>query len=261
MKEYFSIGEAARAAHTTSETLRHYDRIGLVTPSLKDGQTKYRYYTRQDIVRLTTVRALQQMDLPLEEIGRVLALDDLEQIVSYLDEADRKAEAKMAALAYSREKIQLAKADYERKLGERDKRGDAFVRVYPERVILLSDTLERPTLDSLHNYLSAFYDQIGPDGRERFLFEDEAGIYTAGGRARMYAVCARHEEAPGIVRLPQGQYLLADCGEEARERTLSGLLAQAEAESGKAPDFFLQKIVVTGILRWRYQIQAPLGGA
>lgn len=35
MKKYFSVGEAAKAVHTTSETLRHYDRIGLVKPSKK----------------------------------------------------------------------------------------------------------------------------------------------------------------------------------------------------------------------------------
>ena len=63
MKKYFSVGEAAKVVHTTSETLRHYDRIGLVKPSKKDEWTKYRYYTEQDIVRLNTVRALQLMDL------------------------------------------------------------------------------------------------------------------------------------------------------------------------------------------------------
>ena len=55
MEKYFSIGEAAKAVHTTTETLRHYDRIGLVKPSKKDEWTKYRYYTEQDIIRLNTV--------------------------------------------------------------------------------------------------------------------------------------------------------------------------------------------------------------
>ena len=44
MTDYLSIGEAAKAVHTTSETLRHYDRIGLVKPSKKDEWTNYRYY-------------------------------------------------------------------------------------------------------------------------------------------------------------------------------------------------------------------------
>ncbi len=68
MKQYFTIGEAAKAVRTTAETLRHYDRIGLVKPSRTDEWTNYRYYTEQDIVRLNTVRALQLMDLPLREI-------------------------------------------------------------------------------------------------------------------------------------------------------------------------------------------------
>ena len=72
MKQYFSIGEAAKAAHMTSETLRHYDRIGLVKPGKKDEWTNYRYYTEQDIVRLNTVRALQCMDLSLQEIKEAL---------------------------------------------------------------------------------------------------------------------------------------------------------------------------------------------
>ena len=31
-KKYFAIGDAAEQAHMTRETLRHYDRIGLVRP-------------------------------------------------------------------------------------------------------------------------------------------------------------------------------------------------------------------------------------
>ncbi len=123
MKKYFSVGEAAKAVHTTSETLRHYDRIGLVKPAKKDEWTNYRYYTEQDIVRLHTVRALQLMDLPLQEIKKVLEYDDLEKIVEFLDGAEKKADEKMAALQYSKSKIQLAKADYERKLQGQQNRG------------------------------------------------------------------------------------------------------------------------------------------
>ncbi len=79
MKKYFSIGEAAKAVHTTTETLRHYDRIGLVKPSKKDEWTGYRYYTENDIVRLNTVRALLLMDLSLSEIKNVLEYDDLKK--------------------------------------------------------------------------------------------------------------------------------------------------------------------------------------
>lgn len=59
-------------------------------PSRRDEWTSYRYYTEQDIVRLNTVRALQLMDLPLQEIKRVLEYDDLEKIVAFLAQAEKR---------------------------------------------------------------------------------------------------------------------------------------------------------------------------
>ena len=255
MKNYFSVGEAAKAVHTTSETLRHYDRIGLVKPSRKGEWTHYRYYTEQDIVRLHTVRALQLMDLPLQEIKKVLQYDDLEKIIDFLAQAEKKADEKITALQYSKSKIQLAKADYERKLQAQQKCHHTFLKDYPERVILLSDTLEVPALDNLWNYLSHFYNQVTPALKEQFSFEDLAGIYTENGTARLFAVCTRYVNIDGLRILPQGRYLCASCTEESRERTLRELMHLARTTYGAEPKFTVQLIVVSGILQWNYEVQ------
>ena len=255
MKKYFSVGEAAKAVHTTSETLRHYDRIGLVKPSKKDEWTNYRYYTEQDIVRLNTVRALQLMDLPLQEIKKVLEYDDLKNIVDFLAQAEKKADEKIAALQYSKSKIQLAKADYERKLQTQQRLQGAFLKDYPERVILLSDTLEVPTLDNLWNYLNHFYEKVTPALREQFAFEDLAGIYTENGATRLFAVCVRYTDVNGLKILPKGKYLCADCTEENREQVLSEIMRIARTEYGVEPTFTVQMIVVSGILHWNYEVQ------
>lgn len=255
MKKYFSIGEAAKAVHTTSETLRHYDRIGLVKPSKKDEWTNYRYYTKQDIVRLNTVRALQLMDLPLQEIKKVLEYDDLEKIIGFLVQAEKKADEKMAALQYSKAKIQLAKADYERKLQGQQKFKGTVLKEIPERVILLSDTLESPTLDNLWNYLSHFYDKVTPALKEQFDFEDLAGIYTENGISRLFAVCIRYVNIDGLKVLPKGKYLCATCTEENREQILHELLHIAQTKYGVKPTFTVQLIVVSGILQWNYEVQ------
>lgn len=258
MKKYFSIGEAAKAVHTTSETLRHYDRIGLVKPSKKDEWTNYRYYSEQDIVRLNTVRALQLMDLPLHEIKKVLEYDELEKIVDFLGKAEEKADEKIAALQYSKSKIQLAKAGYERKLLGRKNQIGTFIKDIPERVILLSDTLEVPTLDNLWNYLGHFYDKVTPALKETFTFEDLAGIYTENGLSKLFAVCIRYGDVDGIKVLPAGKYLCANCIEENREQTLCELVHIAKTKHGADPVFTVQIIVVSGILHWNYEIQIPL---
>lgn len=255
MKKYLSVGEAAKAVHTTSETLRHYDRIGLVKPSKKDEWTNYRYYTEQDIIRLNTVRALQLMDLPLQEIKKVLEYDDLEKIVDFLTQAEKKADEKIEALQYSKSKIQLAKADYERKLQGRKNPNGTFIKDIPERVILLSDTLEVPTLDNLWNYLDHFYEKVTPALKEQFLFEDLAGIYTKNGISRLFAVCIRYVDIDGLKVLPKGKYLCAACTEENRKQTLQELIHIAKTKYGVEPKFTVQLIVVSGILKWNYEVQ------
>ncbi len=255
MKKYFSVGEAAKAVHTTSETLRHYDRIGLVKPSKKDEWTKYRYYTEQDIVRLHTVRALQLMDLPLQEIKKVLEYDDLEKIVEFLARAEKKADEKIAALQYSKSKIQLAKTDYEGKLQRQQKFRGTFIKDVPERVILLSDTLETPTLDNLWNYLNHFYEKVTPALKDAFSFEDLAGIYTEDGRTRLFAVCVQYAKVDGLKVLPEGKYLCANCTEENRAQTLRELIHIARTEYGVEPAFTVQLIVISGILQWNYEAQ------
>ena len=118
--------------------------------------------------------------------------DNLEETVAFLMQAEKKVDEKIAALQYSKLKIQLAKADYERKLQEREKLNGTVLKDYPERVILLSDTLEMPTLENLWNYLSHFYEKVTPALKEQFSFEDLAGIYrkrNSKALCCLYSLC------------------------------------------------------------------------
>ena len=255
-KRFYSIGEAALIVHTTSETLRHYDRIGLVKPSRKNEWTNYRYYTEDDIVRLNTVRALQLMDLPLKEIKKVLEYDSLEEIIAFLKQAEKKADEKIEALQYSRKKIKAAKADYERKLRLRETSSAMFIKEFPERVILLSDSLTTPTLDNLWNYLGSFYKQIPQVTKENFGFEDQAGIYTDDKVTRLFAVCTHYSNnIDGLKVLPEGKYLCLDCNENERYKAIQELERTAMMEYGIKPAFIIELVIISGILQWNYQIQ------
>lgn len=258
MKEFFSVGEAAKKAGMTGETLRHYDRIGLVKPSQKDEWTNYRYYTAKDIVLLNTVRVLQQMDIPLKKIKEVLEYDDIGKIIDFLNEAEKRADEKIALLKESKAMIQRAKADYEHK-SQRVFVEDIFTERFPKQIILLSDTLETPTVDNLWNYLSHFYNKVGKERKDLFEFEDAAGIYTENGRSRLFAICVKYDQIDGLVTLPAGDYLCADCTEQERTDKLTELLKIAETEYNARPKFTVQQIVVSGILQWKYQLRVFLG--
>ena len=45
MKEYYSIGETAKLLGVSTQTLRYYDREGILRPETINEETGYRYYS------------------------------------------------------------------------------------------------------------------------------------------------------------------------------------------------------------------------
>ena len=68
----WSIAEVARMARTTSRTLRHYHQIGLLEPA-RIGANGYRYYEREQLLRLQQILLLRELDVDLDTIGDILA--------------------------------------------------------------------------------------------------------------------------------------------------------------------------------------------
>ena len=66
------IGEVARRSGVTTRMLRHYDALGLVSPT---GRTSggYREYSPEDVRRIFHVESLRSLGLSLSEVGRALA--------------------------------------------------------------------------------------------------------------------------------------------------------------------------------------------
>ncbi len=259
MEKFFSVSQTAEMVGMTAETLRHYDRIGLVRPGRTDEWTGYRYYTEQEIVILEIVRALRCMELPLAEIKRLLQYDDVAKVAAFLRDAEMHAEKKIAQLEEAKARIGRAKRFYEGKAAEQPAQTGAYVRTLPARTILLSETLGTPTVENLHDYHRHFYAQVGEERRGDFAFADVAGVYeNADGMPRMFAVCERFAEADGLLVLPAGDYLCEECARDDLLSALRALKERARTQYGAAPAFTLHFIVLSGILRWKYRIEIPL---
>ncbi|HKZ52465.1 MAG TPA: heavy metal-responsive transcriptional regulator [Candidatus Acidoferrales bacterium] len=73
MKDGTRIGELARAAGSTVQTIRYYERLGLL-PSPARSASGYRLYTREALERLRFIRQAQAARFRLEEIKEILRL-------------------------------------------------------------------------------------------------------------------------------------------------------------------------------------------
>ena len=84
------IGELAQAAGTQSETIRYYERAGLLPAAVRTA-TNYRVYHPSHIQRLAFIRHCRSLDMTLEEIRALLQFKDspeenCKQVNALLDE-------------------------------------------------------------------------------------------------------------------------------------------------------------------------------
>jgi len=71
----YRIGTVARLAQVSVRTLRHYDDVGLLTPTKVDPDTGYRWYGPEQLARLHRILALRDLGVPLGEIAELLGND------------------------------------------------------------------------------------------------------------------------------------------------------------------------------------------
>ena len=69
----FTIGEVAQLTHVRIETLRYYERIGLVAPPPRNG-ANYRLYPQETVRRIQCIQRAQALGFSLKEIIELLAL-------------------------------------------------------------------------------------------------------------------------------------------------------------------------------------------
>lgn len=86
-----SIGQLAAAGAVNVETVRFYQRRGLLgTPDKSYGSM--RRYSTQDLVRLRFIKSAQRLGFSLDQVADLLRLQD----GTHCDDARRLAEAKLA---------------------------------------------------------------------------------------------------------------------------------------------------------------------
>lgn len=87
----------ARLCGCSTQTLRYYDRIGLLTPAKVDEWTGYRYYEEEQAMLFVKIKNLQQADFTIEEIKALLPGDD-DRLMAAFEQKIRKQTQKLETI-------------------------------------------------------------------------------------------------------------------------------------------------------------------
>ena len=89
-----TIKAFAKLCGCNAQTLRYYDRIGLLNPAMTDRQSGYRYYETGQLMDFVKIRNLQKACFTIEEIKELLA-DSSVSVAGALERKIREEEEKL----------------------------------------------------------------------------------------------------------------------------------------------------------------------
>ncbi len=88
-----TVKQVAKLSGVSVRALHHYDEIGLLKPA-SVGRNRYRYYGRDELLRLQQILLHRELDIPLAEIGTILDAPGFDRL-----DALRTQRARLAAEA------------------------------------------------------------------------------------------------------------------------------------------------------------------
>ncbi len=94
------IGEFSVKSGVSIDTLRYYDKIGLLIPHKNNGQ---RMYDEEDLKKIKAVTVLKKINFTLEEIKKILELD--QQIDEGLENGIHKLDVVTESLKILKDKF------------------------------------------------------------------------------------------------------------------------------------------------------------
>jgi MerR family mercuric resistance operon transcriptional regulator len=74
----FRIGELAEKCGVNKETIRYYERLGLI-PEPNRTENGYRMYSQQTVDRLNFIKRMQELGFTLNEIDKLLGIVDCDE--------------------------------------------------------------------------------------------------------------------------------------------------------------------------------------
>jgi len=199
-QDRLTIGQVARLSGLTTRALRHYDKLGVLRPAEVDGENRYRLYGRDQVETARQVRVLRELEVPLDEVRRIVADPDSEDAARRIAAHRARIEARLTELRTT--------YYFLGKLAG----GQEIEDVMPIRPasVSLEPALQRKTAADLFNYTWTLLEKADRTEREtdlmvhaahasRFLWEDIGEpVNHARGEwqiSRVYSVADRPEPA------------------------------------------------------------------
>lgn len=152
MKDRISITDLARLRNVTTETLRHYDRIGLFKPIYVDPRTNYRYYSILQYEKLGTIKELRQLGMSLKEIKEYFDNRSANKSLSILKKRHIELKDRIRNLSVLEKNIS-EKIEFLESVIKESNTDEVVLKKFPDRKIITFGRVVKSKIDLSYEFL------------------------------------------------------------------------------------------------------------
>jgi DNA-binding transcriptional MerR regulator len=171
MEKYLSIGKMAKINHVSVNTLRLYDKWGLLTPCYINEESGYRYYSMSQNATLDLISYMKELGMSLHDIKDVLDQRDFNLIEAILIKKQRAIDDEMTALKRQRSAVDRTIYSLER-YRKSPKDGTLTTEYIDER-----HYFKKRVSKNFYEYDSDTYEMILKEFKDQLLKADLPQVY------------------------------------------------------------------------------------
>lgn len=223
MDGYFNITQLSKILNISTETLRHYDRIGLFKPDYIDPETYYRYYAISQIEHIDTILELKKMGMKLSDIKDFMENRTVELSYQLMTQKEKELKLeineKKNTLKTIKDKIKriekMLENDYaisetnwqiknlpeEKFLVSENVRDESRLKYYLLDITILKQNLKEKVFIFATNYVGSLIEYES--------FSDSASCSFKRQAVLPLSQCRKKIEFGKVYTMPSGEYL---CG-------------------------------------------------
>lgn len=214
MKQYLSIGEAAKTRGVNVQSLRYYEKLGILVPAYINPETGYRYYSLEQIMILDTIMLCVELGIPLKHLKNYVDENGQLEFERLLNAGRRLAKDKIHKIEENLQSIDHTLQHIHAQKSFLGRTGQYTRYIFP-RCVITAPCLQIPDAKNYEKCLSGLLDLARENGLHAtfphgIISSYRHGRYT-GSRMFLEILPAHHEQ---IEFIPEGNYI---CFQEKRE--------------------------------------------
>lgn len=131
-KKTYQVGELATYFNVTRDTIRYYDKVGILHPQ-EVSENGYRIYTRDDFIRMEYIMQLKQLGMPLDRIKDVVNGSSIEEAAEMVSIQATEVARQIEELKNLQSMIEAYKRNYQSAI---ESKGKVIIKEIPEMLYI-----------------------------------------------------------------------------------------------------------------------------